>query len=229
MGGRSESYALSYASGPGSRDETLQVSRAGNAGKSLTTQISIRPRQRRRQGDFCGIGHRHPNHFLRGSGKEAGMVPEWSNSAFPPTRTFRKYLRVHIYPRQAGQLRRRRPKDTQSGQALPRTQPAEGQICGRPFTKPVKETALRRAWGRQLGQLERHFLASERHLRQEPSLFQARGCAPPWLGTWGTRPPARRSAIPSPPLMACSYADLPLYDHRTIHSALFWEHGTILT
>ena len=168
MGGRSESYARSYASGPGSRDGTLQVSRAGNAGKSLTTPISIQPWRRRHQGDFGGIDAPRSNHLLMESPNDAGMVPEWSNSAFPPTRTFRQYLRVHFYPRQARQLRRRAPKDTQSGQALPRTRPAEGQICGRPHTKPVKEAALRRAWGRQLGQLERHFLASERHLRQEP-------------------------------------------------------------
>ena len=43
LGGRSESNARSYAPGPESRDGTLQVSRAGNAGKSLTTQSSIRP------------------------------------------------------------------------------------------------------------------------------------------------------------------------------------------
>ena len=43
LGGRSESKARSYAPGPESRDGTLQVSRAGNAGKSLTTQSSIRP------------------------------------------------------------------------------------------------------------------------------------------------------------------------------------------
>ena len=42
-GGCSESSARSYAAGPGSRDGTLQVSGAGNAGKSLTTQSSIRP------------------------------------------------------------------------------------------------------------------------------------------------------------------------------------------
>ena len=52
MGGHSESYARSYASDPESRDGTLQVSRAGNAGKSLTTPISIQPWQRRHQGNF---------------------------------------------------------------------------------------------------------------------------------------------------------------------------------
>ena len=49
LGGRSESNARSYAPGPESRDGTLQVSRAGNAGKSLTTQSSIRPGLRRWQ------------------------------------------------------------------------------------------------------------------------------------------------------------------------------------
>ena len=48
-GGCSESSARSYAAGPRSGDGTLQVSRAGNAGKSLTTQISIRPRPGRWQ------------------------------------------------------------------------------------------------------------------------------------------------------------------------------------
>ena len=49
-GGRSESRARSYAANPGSRDGTLQVSRAGNAGKSLTTPSSIRPRLMLTQG-----------------------------------------------------------------------------------------------------------------------------------------------------------------------------------
>ena len=74
MGGRSESYARSYAPDPGSRDGTLQVSRAGNAGKSLTTPISIRPWQRRHQGYFDGIGQRQPDHSLQVSAEEAGMV-----------------------------------------------------------------------------------------------------------------------------------------------------------
>ena len=43
------SKAQSYAASPGSKDGTLQVSRAGNAGKSLTTQSSIRPGLRRWQ------------------------------------------------------------------------------------------------------------------------------------------------------------------------------------
>ena len=50
LGGRSESRARSYAPGPESRDGTLQVSRAGNAGKSLTTQSSIRPGRCSRKG-----------------------------------------------------------------------------------------------------------------------------------------------------------------------------------
>ena len=50
LGGRSESRARSYAPGPESRDGTHQVSRAGNAGKSLITQSSIRPRLMLTQG-----------------------------------------------------------------------------------------------------------------------------------------------------------------------------------
>ena len=72
------------SSGPGSREGTLQVSRAGNAGKSLTTPISIRPWQRRHQGDFGRIGQRQPDHFLRGSANEAGMKPRWCNSEIHP-------------------------------------------------------------------------------------------------------------------------------------------------
>jgi len=37
--------------------------------------------------------------------------------------------------------------------------------------------------------------ASERFLRQLPSLLRARGCAPPLLGTWGIPLPALRSAM----------------------------------
>ena len=73
-GGRSESYARSYASGPGSRDGTLQVSRAGNAEKSQTTPFSIRPRQTRRQGHCGPISPRRPDHLPQGSYDDAGMV-----------------------------------------------------------------------------------------------------------------------------------------------------------
>ena len=84
MGGRSESYARSYASDPGSRDGTLQVSRAGNAGKSLTTPISIRSRQSLRQGVFGEIWHRQPNHLPVSSPDEATKKPQWCGNEAPP-------------------------------------------------------------------------------------------------------------------------------------------------
>ena len=87
MGGHSESYARSYASDPESRDGTLQVSRAGNAGKSLTTPISIRSRQSLRQGVFGEIWHRQPNHLPVSSPDEATKKPQWCGNGASPKST----------------------------------------------------------------------------------------------------------------------------------------------
>ena len=72
------------------------------------------------------------------------------------------------------------------------------------------------------------FPASDRFRRQEPSLFRARGCAPPLLGTWGTRPPARRSAIASPPFGSLLLPRFPYHDSTPPgYFQPFWERSTI--